>query len=73
MEKVTQLRSTDMSVDTDTKTGLITVTFKSDKQDVEIKMKAFDALDVGLKILVGVNTLIEVLSTWASTRGETVQ
>lgn len=73
MEKVTQLRSTDMSVDTDAKTGLITVTFKSDKQDVEIKMKAFDALDVGLKILVGVNTLIEVLSTWASTRGETVQ
>lgn len=73
MEKVTQLRSTGMSVSTDIKTGLVTVTFTSDKQDVEIKMKAFDALDVGLKILVGVNTLIEALSTWASTRGETVQ
>lgn len=73
MEKVTHVRSSDMKVDTDVKSGTITITFKGEKQDVEIRMRAFDALDVGLKVLVGVNTLLETLSAWAATRKETVQ
>lgn len=73
MEKVTHVRSSDMKVDTDVKSGTVTITFKGEKQDVEIRMRAFDALDVGLKILVGVNTLLDVLSEWMTSREETVQ
>lgn len=73
MPKEIRVKSSKVSVATDIKRGTVTLSFECERQDVEITMRAFDALDVGLKILAGTKMLIDVLLEWANTKEETIQ
>ncbi len=71
--KTRQIKAHAVAVTSDIKTGVVSLIFESGTHDVEIQMHAFEALDVGLKVLAGAKSLIDTLLAWAKTRGETIQ
>ncbi len=73
MPREIHVKSSKVHVDTDIKRGTVTLSFEGERQDVEITMRAFDALEVGLKILAGTKMLIDVFVEWASAKEDTVQ